>query len=292
MGGVELVEAVHDQERQVGVEGGVALQGQRGQPALALGVGPAIGHQPVLVGGVDGGQFGQAGGLVGDGGGEGFAVDAGAFQFLESHAQGADEAGFVAQGGVMAQAAFFAEAVHDGPQEPVLDGVVEAGGEPFDCACPERSRRAQGKGSGVGEDVGVEAMEGTSLDAQGSAGAGQAAAESGHLGKVGQDDPGRGEGGGGVQLADAGDGVGCLAEPGGGEEDFDHSGNSIPQPSDYARSGSISDLTPHPPCAILPLQSHTATAEVPRNPEARGTKGEAGQVRRCPATVRTRITGH
>ena len=202
LGGVKFVEAVHDQERQVGIEGGVALQSQRGQPALPLGIGPAAGHQPVLVGGVDGGQFGQARGLVGDGSGETVAVDAGAFQLLDEGAQAADEAGLIAQGGIVAQAALVAETIHDGPQQPVLDGVVEAGG----------------KAASAGQHVGVETVEGADLDTEGSAGASQTAAETGHLGEVGQDDPDRGKRSGGPQPADAGDGVGGLAAPGWGKE--------------------------------------------------------------------------
>ena len=47
------------------------------------------------------------------------------------------------------------------------------------------------------------------------------------------------------------------------------SGDCPPYPSHL-------DLTAHPSCAILALQSHTATVEVPQSPDARGTKGEAG----------------
>ncbi len=78
--------------------------------------------------------------------------------------------------------------------------------------------KARGEGTGAGQYFGVEAVESADFDAEDSASASQAATEGGHLEEVGQDNPDWDKGGGGMQLADTGDGVGGFAASSGGEK--------------------------------------------------------------------------
>ncbi len=177
MGGVEFVKAVNDQQPQVATEVGIILQGQRGQPALAFGVHPVGLHQPVLVLSIDGSQFGQPFFSIGDGDDKVVAVDTGALEFPNESTQESKEAGFFAQRGIVAQAAFFAQLVYDGAQQAVLDGIEQAGDGP----------------SSPGQDFGVEGVEGTQLHPQRAALLSQATAKGRNLGLIGQDDPDGGQ---------------------------------------------------------------------------------------------------
>ena len=58
--GIEFVEAVDDEQASFAAERFVFFQRNGGQPALPFGVGPIFALQPVLIGGIDCGEFFQA----------------------------------------------------------------------------------------------------------------------------------------------------------------------------------------------------------------------------------------
>ena len=108
LGGVELVETVHNQQTQVAGQARIFLQGDGGQPALTLCIHPAGIHQPGLVGGVDGGQILEVWHMAGhlfDGGRQVLGFDARLFQFLDEGPEAANETRFVAQRRKLAQMA-------------------------------------------------------------------------------------------------------------------------------------------------------------------------------------------
>jgi len=175
-----------------------------GQPAPAFGVGPALGQQPILVGGVNVNQFGEAGFGVGQGLDSPLkiiAVNAGAFEFFYHCPQRHHKAGLVTQRGVVDQAIFCRQLGHNMAQQPELYGF----------------RQARLGLSGPGQDVGVEGVEGVQVDTQRPAVCAQPAAEGVDLGLVGQNHGDRREGEFGVGFPDTLENIRCFAVPGGGQ---------------------------------------------------------------------------
>ncbi len=168
LGRVELVEAIHDQQREIGEQFRLLLQRDGGQPALPLGIDPAVLDQPGLVGGVEAGQLGQTRTLTptlslpgrgSQGAFEVFGENAGAFQLLEQLAQQMREAGRGAQGGIVGDLIGVAQRLHQVADQAVADGGRETGQALTLTRCQRQY-------------LSVEAVEGLYLDAERAAGLG------------------------------------------------------------------------------------------------------------------------